>query len=175
MSNPYMSEIRIMSFNFPPKGWALCNGQLLSITQNQGLFSLLGTAYGGDGRTTFALPNLQGRVPIHFPSGSHPGQIAGEPAHMLQVTEMPAHTHLMAATAATATTDGPAQSEFLAQGQSTASGTPAVNLYSTANQSSTFAPSAISSAGGGQPHENRQPFLVLNFCIALQGIFPSPG
>jgi microcystin-dependent protein len=174
MSNPYMSEIRIMSFNFPPKGWALCNGQLLSINQNQGLFSLIGTTYGGDGRTTFALPNLQGRVPIHFPSGARPGVVAGEAEHTLQVTEMPMHSHLMMATATAAqlAAPDPTNSRFLAQAKSPAS---AVNIYSTANQNITFAQNAIANTGGSQPHENRQPYLVLNFCIALQGIFPSPG
>jgi microcystin-dependent protein len=174
MSNPYMSEIRIMSFNFPPKGWALCNGQLLSITQNQALFSLLGTTYGGDGRTNFALPNLQGRVPTHFPSGTRPGVVSGEAEHTLQVTEMPTHSHLMMATATAAqlAAPDPTNSRFLAQAKSPAG---AVNIYSTANQNITFAQNAIANNGGSQPHENRQPFLVLNFCIALQGIFPSPG
>jgi microcystin-dependent protein len=173
MSAPYLSEIRIMSFNYPPKGWALCNGQLLGINANQALFSLLGTTYGGDGRKTFGLPNLQGRVPLHFGNGFVLGQQAGETAHTLLYNEMPLHNHLIAATAATATTDIPGPSVYLGEGQSKDTGTPGVSIYSTAGQSRSFAAAAISNTGGSQPHPNQQPYLVLNFCISLQGIFPS--
>lgn len=175
MSTPYLSEIRIMSFNYPPHNWALCNGQLMPINQNQALFALLGTTYGGDGRVTFGLPNLQGKVPIHMGNGFLPGQTGGESVHTLTVNEMPTHTHPIRATAATASTANPSATSYLAQGKSTYTSTPAVDIYSTGNQSRTFAPGAISNAGGSQPHPNQQPYLVLNFCIALQGIFPSRG
>ena len=173
MSDPYLSEIRIMSFNFAPRNWALCNGQLLAINQYQALFSLLGTTYGGDGRATFGLPNLQGRVPLHFGNGFTLGQQSGETAHTLLYSEMPLHNHLMTATAAKAASAIPAPAVYLGKGQSQGSGTPVVNIYSTAGQSGTFAAAAINNTGGSQPHPNQQPFLVLNFCISLQGIFPS--
>ena len=173
MSEPYLSEIRIMSFNYAPRGWALCNGQLLGINANQALFSLLGTTYGGDGRATFALPNLQGRVPLHFGNGFVLGQQAGETTHTLLYNEMPQHSHQMAATAATAGSAIPAPAVYLAQGQSQGSGTPGVSIYSTSGQSRSFAVAAINNTGGSQPHPNQQPYLVLNFCISLHGIFPS--
>jgi microcystin-dependent protein len=178
MSNPFLSEIRIMSFNFPPKGWTFCNGALLPINQNQALFSLLGTTYGGNGQTNFGLPNLQGRVPVHMGSGFNLGQTGGEEAHTLTNTEMPTHVHTMQAAAvnAAAGTAGrtPASNKSIAQGHAaTSSGTVPVNLYAQANPSTTMAPQAITNTGGSQPHLNLQPFLVLSFCIALQGIFPS--
>ncbi len=163
MSEPYLSEIRIVSFNFAPKGWALCNGQLLPINQNQALFSLLGTTYGGDGRVNFALPNLQGRVPIHFSSSHSLGEAAGEENHTLNLQELPSHSHTFSASNA-----APDQ------------GTPAGNMwasnsgaYSSASADTSMNPASVSSAGGSQPHTNIQPYLVLNFIIALQGIFPS--
>jgi microcystin-dependent protein len=164
MAEPFLSEIRIMSFGFAPQGWALCNGQLLPINQNQGLFSLLGTTYGGDGRVNFALPNLQGRVPIHMGSGHTLGERGGEQAHTLSISELPTHTHIVNATANPASTNAPATNTFLALVNNTYA--PAANLTS-------LIPSEVGTVGGSQAHLNMQPFLVLNFCIALQGIFPS--
>jgi microcystin-dependent protein len=173
VGTPFLSELRIMSFGFAPKGWTLCNGQLLPINQNQALFSLLGTTYGGDGRVNFGLPNLQGRVPIHMGNGFVLGQQAGEVSHTLNIGEMAAHNHMMAATAATATEQIPPNTSYL--GQAEAQGNPKqnVNIYGTANPTGQMAPAVIGFTGGGQPHANQQPFLVLNVCIALQGIFPS--
>jgi microcystin-dependent protein len=164
MGTPFLAEVKIFSFGFPPKGWALCNGQLLPINQNQALFSLLGTTYGGDGRVTFGLPNLQGRVPVHVGDGINLGDRAGEQAHTIIASEMAAHTHAPLGS----TTFPPT------------AGTIAGNLW-TANAADPFAgspntamnSSCISSVGGNQPHENMSPYLTLNFCIALQGIFPS--
>jgi microcystin-dependent protein len=173
MSSPYIAEIRLMSFNYAPRGWALCNGQTMSISQNSALFALIGTTFGGDGRATFMLPNLQGRVPLHYGDGFNLGENAGAATHALAINEMPSHNHSMKVTAADGTLVAPTPSSFLAQGKSTANGTPAVPIYSTANPDTTFAPGAITNAGGGQAHENRQPYLVLNFCIALNGIYPS--
>jgi microcystin-dependent protein len=164
MADPFLSEIRIMSFVFAPKGWAVCDGQLLPINQNQALFSLLGTTYGGNGQTNFALPDLRGRVPIHF--GSHTlGERAGEQAHTLTVAEVPTHTHGMQGSAANATTP-------IAAGNLLAS---ANNLYAAATDLTTLHPGSIANVGGSQAHLNMQPFLTLSFCIALQGIFPSPN
>lgn len=184
MSSAYISEIRIMAFNFAPQGWALCNGQLLPINQNQALFSLLGTTYGGNGQTTFALPNLQGRVAVGFDNQGIivQGQMGGEINHTLTIAEMPAHNHLLMADASTASssnsnTPGPTQgAKVLGQSGGT-SGTPpapfGANMYSTANPATNLFPGSIATSGGSQPHPNEQPYLVLNFCIALQGIFPS--
>jgi len=163
MSEPFLSEIRIMSFGYAPKGWAQCNGQLLPINQNQALFALLGTTYGGNGQTTFALPDLRDRVPIHTGNGHVLGERAGEEAHTLAVAELPAHTHVLAGTSTNA--DSPIPTGNLLGA--------ANNAYASPANLTTLHPSTISSAGGSQPHENRQPFLALNFCIALQGIFPS--
>jgi len=173
MSSPFLSEIKIMSFNYPPKGWAFCDGQLLPINQNQALFSLLGTTYGGDGRVNFGLPNLKGCVPISMGSGFTLGQVGGEENHTLNISEMAQHNHPMQGKAATANNPTPATGLALAQGRAAATGAPAVDIYGTGGASMTFAANAISSVGGGQPHANQQPFLVLSFCIALQGIFPS--
>jgi microcystin-dependent protein len=164
MSTPFISEIRIMAFNFPPKGWALCNGQLLPINQNQPLFSLLGTTYGGDGRQTFALPNLQGRMPIHTGSQFILGQAGGEEVHTLSISELPAHPHPLTATTATADSVDPTGHLF-AQ--------PATAIYTAPGAPSAMKSTLIGNAGGSQPHENRMPYLVLNFCIALVGVFPS--
>ena len=165
MSEPFLAEIRMVSFNFAPKGWALCNGQVLPINQNQALFSLLGTTYGGNGQTTFALPNLQGRTPIHF-SGSHPiGETAGEAAHTLILTELPLHGHAMTATTADADLKSPPASlSARAANETYATSGPLVSLSAQAVSSNT---------GGNQAHSNLQPYLTLNFVIALQGIFPS--
>ena len=167
MSTPYLAEIKLTSFAFAPRGWALCNGQLLAINQNQALFALLGTQYGGDGRVTFALPNLQGRVPMHF-SGVHGiGQAGGEEAHTLAVSEIPGHAHALRASGKVAASSSPNAGALAVPGRG---GTPA---YAGAANLVPLNPSSVATAGGGQPHENRPPYLALNFIIALQGIFPS--
>ena len=166
MSDPFLSEIRLMSFNFAPRGWALCNGQLLPINQNQALFSLLGTTYGGDGRVNFALPDLQSRVPIHFGNGHVLGERAGTASHSVSIGELPAHSHSLAASTAQATTTQPSPTVMLAQSSG-------ANLYAAASNLVAMNPTSIASTGGSQAHENRQPYLVLSVCIALQGIFPS--
>lgn len=163
MSEPFLAEIRIISFNFPPKGWALCNGQLLPINQNQALFALLGTTYGGNGQTTFALPNLQGRVPFHMGQGLSLGQADGETTHTLSAAEMPAHNHIPIGSSANADQVSPA-GNYWAKG--------AASAYS-ATPDGPMAVASLGSSGGSQPHENMSPYLVLNFIIALQGIFPS--
>ena len=164
MTEPFLGEVRMMSFSYAPKGWATCNGQTLPINQTQALFALLGTTYGGDGRTNFMLPNLQARVPMHF-NGTHPqGQSAGEASHTLTPQETPSHTHgAMQASG----NDGAA---FTAAGAVLAT---ANNVYAAPGNPVPLNAGVISSAGGSQPHENRQPFLTINFCMALQGIFPS--
>ena len=165
MAEPFLSEIRIMSFVFAPRGWALCNGQLLPINQNQGLFSLLGTTFGGDGRVNFALPDLRSRAPIHVGSGHTLGERGGEPAHTLSIPELPTHTHTLMAQPTTNGTQLPAVSAVLAQ---------ASNVYRTPDNLTSLNPATVTSTGGSQAHLNMQPFLTLSFCIALQGIFPSP-
>jgi microcystin-dependent protein len=172
MAEPFLSEIRIFSFVFAPKGWALCNGQLLPINQNQALFSLLGTTFGGDGRVNFALPDLRARVPIHVGSGHTLGEKGGEQAHTLSVSELPTHTHQLNASNLQGNKVNPnfgGTGFVLAQDPG--------NCYSP-----TFTPSAanlnagtVTNVGGSQAHLNMEPFLVLSFGIALQGIFPSPN
>jgi microcystin-dependent protein len=169
MAEPFLAEIRIMSFVFAPKGWALCDGQLLPINQNQPLFALLGTTFGGDGRVNFALPDLRSRASIHMGSGHTLGERGGEQAHTLSISEIPTHTHTMSATNAqpavgAGTTPGP--TVILAK-------TRASFLYSSPNSLTAQPANALSNVGGSQAHLNMQPFLVLSFCIALQGIFPS--
>jgi microcystin-dependent protein len=166
MSEPFLSEIKIVSFNFPPKGWALCNGQFLPINQNQALFALLGTTYGGNGQTTFALPNLRGQVPIHMGSGHTLGEKAGSTAVTVNIQQLPTHIHTLNAVNAAATTNTPGNTVMYAN--STAS-----QLYQPPANFVTMATSAVSSVGGSQAHTNLMPYLVLNFIIALQGIFPS--
>jgi microcystin-dependent protein len=168
MAEPFLSEIRIMSFVFAPKGWALCNGQLLPIDQNQALFSLLGTTFGGDGRVNFALPDLRGRIPIHVGSGHTLGERGGEQAHTLSIAELPVHTHIANAVDAPATTNTPTTSLMLAQSTGDQMWGPASNLVA-------MAPNMVANVGGSQAHLNMQPFLTISFCIALQGIFPSPN
>lgn len=171
MAEPFLSEIRLMSFGFAPKGWALCNGQLLPINQNQALFSLLGTTFGGDGRVNFALPDLRGRTPLHVGAGHTLGERGGEQAHTLSVAELPTHTHTLQGTSAAANTPAPTGG-LLAKGQA---GTNPLNYYDGANTNLVaLNPASIANVGGSQAHLNMQPFLVLNFSIALQGIFPSP-
>jgi microcystin-dependent protein len=165
MAEPFLSEIRIMSFVFAPKGWALCNGQLLPINQNQALFSLLGTTYGGDGRINFALPDLRSRIPIHMGSGHTLGERGGEAAHTLSISEIPTHVHVANASNNPGSDQVPGNNLLANSAPNTLYG-PVQNL--TALRSSTVAP-----VGGSQAHLNMQPFLVLSFCIALQGIFPS--
>jgi len=167
MAEPFLSEIRIFSFGFAPKGWALCNGQLLPINQNQALFSLLGTTFGGDGRVNFGLPDLRGRIPIHVGDGHTLGEKAGEASHTLTQQEMPQHNHFVNASSQNANTPVPGN-DLMAS---------ANNAYvnPASGQLTTLQPATISNVGGSQPHENRQPFLTLSFCIALQGIFPSPN
>jgi microcystin-dependent protein len=167
MAEPFLSEIRIMSFGFAPKGWALCNGQLLPINQNQALFSLLGTTFGGDGRVNFALPNLQGRVPIHVGSAHTLGEQGGEQAHTLSIAEIPTHTHTLMGSTSTAG-NTPNSNSVLARSAPQASYGGAANLVAQDAGS-------IANTGGSQAHLNMQPFLALNFSIALQGIFPSPN
>jgi microcystin-dependent protein len=165
MGTPYLSEIRIVSFNFAPRGWALCNGQTLSINQNQALFSLLGTTYGGDGITNFKLPNLQASMPLHQGNGFNLGNAGGEAAHTLTVPEMPSHTHTAQGVSTTATSPTATNNTWAA---STA------NPYNTQPPpNTTLNPATVAMSGGGQPHDNMPPYLVLNFVIALQGIFPS--
>lgn len=168
MAEPFLSEIRIMSFVFAPRGWALCNGQLLPINQNQGLFSLLGTTFGGDGRVNFALPDLRGRTPIHVGSGHTLGERGGEQAHTLSIAELPQHVHLLSATSATSTTNTSTSAVMLSKSA-------AADLYGTAANLTAMSPAAVTNTGGSQAHLNMQPFLTLSFCIALQGIFPSPN
>ena len=166
MAEPFLSEIRIMSFAFAPKGWALCNGQLLPINQNQALFSLLGTTFGGDGQVNFALPDLRGRTPIHAGSGHTLGERAGEQSHTVSINELPAHTHVVNASSSNG--DTPIPTGALLAAESTAIYAPAGNLVA-------LAAGTITNIGGSQAHLNMQPFLALHFCIALQGIFPSPN
>lgn len=166
MAEPFLSEIRLMSFVFPPKGWALCGGQLLPINQNQALFSLLGTTFGGDGRVNFALPDLRGRTPIHVGNGHTLGERGGEQAHTLSIAELPTHAHMAYAA------NVPANARMGTNGLLAAqAGTP----YSAETTPLTAAnPATVANTGGSQAHLNMQPFLTLSYCIALQGIFPSP-
>lgn len=178
MSEPFLAEIKIVGFGYAPRGWALCDGQILPINQNQALFSLIGSTYGGDGRTSFALPDLRGRVPIHVGTtnngDNHPlGQRGGEEGHTLSVTEIPAHRHTLQGSSQAATQASPLNGVFAA---TAGDGTPGSPFYgSLAAGNAAFASGTVSQTGGGQSHQNMQPFLALNFAIALQGIFPSPS
>jgi microcystin-dependent protein len=169
MSEPFLSEIKIVGFTFAPRGWAQCDGQILPINQNQSLYSLLGTTYGGDGRTSFALPDLRGRTPIHpGDNGVNLGSKGGEHQHVLTEAETPAHTHsgFAKASAAPGDTGTPAANKVISR--------PLGALPFSNNETSLveLGPSFVSTEGG-QAHENMQPYIALNFCIALQGVFPS--
>ena len=168
MADPFLAEMRIFSFEFAPKGWALCNGQLLPINQNQALFSLLGTTYGGNGQTNFALPDLRGRVPLHFGNGHIQGEVLGEVAHTVTVNEMPTHVHVANGTTTPASSPTPAGNVLAAVDPTTFG-----NSYSPPAGLVALGAGTVSNAGGSQPHVNEMPYLVLNVCIALQGIFPS--
>jgi len=165
MGTPYLGELKLISFNYAPKGWAFANGQTLAINQNTALFALLGTTYGGNGQTTFLLPNLQGRVAMHFGNGFTQGEIGGQINHTLTVSEMPAHTHAMNAVNGAQNNANPSGHLFAAtSGNATVYGTGGPIAVLSAD---------VSNTGGSQPHENEQPYLVMNWIIALQGIFPS--
>jgi len=161
MAEPFLGEIKIVSFVFAPRGWAFCNGQILQINQNQALFSLFGTTYGGNGQTTFALPDLRGRVPVHRGQGITQGQAGGATTHTLTTSEMPAHTHAPLA-----------NTNLANQGQPTNNFWSGTGAYAPISNSSMNANSLLPT-GGSQPHPNMSPYLVLNFVVALQGIFPS--
>ncbi|MBL0386544.1 phage tail protein [Tumebacillus sp. ITR2] len=163
MSEQYLGEIRLFANGYAPRGWALCEGQILSIQQNAALFSLLGTTYGGNGQTTFALPDLRGRVPIHFNSNHPLGASQGEAAHTLISTEIPMHTHLAQGSSAAASDISPQNNVWATQS----------NLYGPASSLALMNPESIAATGGSQPHNNMQPYLSVNFCIALVGIYPS--
>ena len=170
MSEPFLAEVRIVGFNFAPRGWAFCDGQILPINQNQSLYSLLGTTYGGDGRTSFALPDLRGRTPIHVGRSNGGadhllGQKSGEETHTLSAAEMPQHTHAQKASSTQGNTVGTAGTILAREAGNpyTAAATPTQN----------FASGTITNVGGGQAHNNMQPYLAINFCIALRGLFPS--
>lgn len=167
MAEPYLGEIRLLSFNFAPRNWAQANGQILSIQQNQALFSLCGTMYGGNGTTTFALPDLRGRAPMHVGPSYIQGQAVGEQTHTLLLTEIPTHTHIIGTSSKTADLSSPGNNMQFA--------TYATNQYFSEGNANLAPMNAnnVGSAGGSQPHANMQPYLALNFCIALSGIFPS--
>ena len=163
MSEPFLAEIRIVGFNFPPRGWAYCDGQILPINQNQSLYALLGTTYGGDGRTSFALPDLRGRVPIHTGANHQLGTRWGEETHTLQAAEMPQHTHTIQASIDGAQSQDPTHTVLATSGQ----------IYGAPNNLVDMVSGTLTDGGGSQAHDNMQPYLALNFCIALQGLFPS--
>lgn len=164
MAEPFLGEIRMMSFAFAPQGWAVCNGQLLPINQNQALFSLLGTTYGGNGTINFALPDLRGRAPMHRGNGHSLGERAGEQATTLTLAHLPTHTHALRGVGATGNTAIP-NNALLADSPS--------QLYAAPTALTALHANTVTQTGAGQPHPNMQPFLTINFCIALQGIFPS--
>jgi microcystin-dependent protein len=172
--DPYIGEIRMFAGNFPPRGWAFCNGQILSIAQNTALFSILGITYGGNGQTTFALPNLQGRSPMHWGTGPGLsartlGEMSGSETVTLISSQMPAHTHLLSASSSSGTAPAPT-GNFTAAYTDPVSGDP-LNLFGTV-ANTTMNPAAVSAAGGSQPHNNMSPYLCVSFIIALEGIFP---
>lgn len=162
MADPFIGELKLVAQSFAPKGWALCNGQLLAVNQNQALFAVLGVTYGGNGVTTFALPNLRGRVPLHQGPRYVAGSTGGEESHILTSAEVPVHNH-PARAQSTASAVSPAGAEWASTGDAS---------Y-TVSPSGVMAPGAVANAGGGQAHENRPPFLVLSWIIALNGVYPS--
>jgi microcystin-dependent protein len=169
MSEPFLAEVRMVGFNFAPRGWAFCDGQILPINQNQSLYSLLGTTYGGDGRTSFALPDIRGRVPIHVGQSdggqNHTlGQKSGEETHTLAANEMPQHSHVAQATNNPSADDNPTNRVL---------GQAGTSVYAAHTTSVAMGSSMVANVGGGQAHENMQPYLAVNYCIALQGLFPS--
>jgi microcystin-dependent protein len=178
MADPFLAEIRMFPFSFAPRNWALCNGQLLPLSQNTALFSLLGTIYGGDGKSTFALPDMQGRAPMFWGQGQGlslrvQGELSGVESITLLTSEMPAHAHSAQATTAAANTNQPSAAA-LARGQFSFQGTTgAVPMYFTGAPDSLMAPQALSPTGGSLPHNNMQPYLTVNFNICLAGVFPS--
>lgn len=176
---PFIGEVVMYAFNFAPKGWALANGQLLPINQNQALFSILGTTYGGNGQTTFALPDIRSRVAMHTGNGHVLGEKGGQEAHTVTMSEMPQHMHFMqafngnadsGAAAVPPTNNSFANNNFAVPA---GGGSTPVNRYSNAAPNGTLLPAGITNTGGSQPHENRQPYLGINYIIALEGIFPS--
>jgi microcystin-dependent protein len=168
MSDPFLGEIRLSSFAFAPRGWALCQGQLLPINSNQALFAMLGTTYGGNGQTNFALPDLRGRSPIHMGQGSTLGEVRGEEAHTLSSNELPTHAHALQASGDIANNSSPGGALLAAKGRG------GRDIYAAASSPLTaMSPASIAPVGGSQAHNNMQPFLTLNFIIAMQGIFPS--
>jgi len=179
MSEPFLGEIRMFGFNFAPSGWQLCNGQTLAISQYSALFALLGTTYGGNGTTTFQLPNLQGQVPIHQGNGGGGayvmGEASGSPNVTLLANNMPIHNHLVNAVSTTANNVQTPSGNYPSAGLATVrtGAAPAVTTYSTATPNGQMNPAMLGTAGGNVPHNNMQPYLVVNFCIAMVGLFPS--
>lgn len=166
MSEPFLAEVRMVGFDFPPRGWAFCDGQILPINQNQSLFSLIGTLYGGDGITDFALPDLRGRTPIHVSATHREGDDGGEESHTLTASEMPSHKHNVYATRDSGSSNSPGNKSLATTRELTYA------TYDNAHKVA-MASDFLSMVGGSQAHENMQPYLTLNFCIAVQGLFPS--
>ncbi len=177
MATPFVAEIRLFPYNFAPIGWAFCEGQLLPISQNTALFSLIGTYYGGNGISNFALPDLRGRVPIHQGNGAglspvQIGEVSGVESVTLLQSEMPPHNHSMNALAHAATTNTPATGQLPAEGHGQGRGAYAIRTYAPSGTATTLVPASVTNTGNTQPHNNLQPYLTMNWCIALQGIYP---
>lgn len=165
MAEPYVGEIRVFGGNFAPEGWALCDGRTLAISTNEALYALIGTSYGGDGQSTFALPDLRGRVPIHTGPGYTLGQVGGTETVTLTSQNLPVHSHTPSASAANATSADPTGRVWATNND--------YRCYSNATPNTSFAPSAIGSAGGSEPHDNMMPFLTVSYIIALEGVYPN--